>query len=151
MTFHIVFGTLEQSIHRRRRSALSTFFSKRAISSQEEMVRAKVNDLITGIQLDIKATGAADLRLHYLALATDVVCGHCFDYSMDLLQDKGRAQGWSNTIKAIAILTPLVKQFTWIIPLAKKLPIKCFEAVKLPSLARILALFKVSLLFQIIS
>jgi hypothetical protein len=60
-----------------------------------------------------------------------------------LLYSTKQAHRWKETIGAIAILTPLAKQFTWIIPMALKVPVALLNAV-VPSLGRIVQLHRVS-------
>lgn len=83
-----------------------------------------------------------ELRQTFLALTMDTLSQHAFERSTNLLGDNKAAADWKRTIKAVAILTPLVKQFTWIIPLALKLPLTLLRWV-VPDLARIVALRKV--------
>ena len=139
----LVFGTVDHHAHRQRRAAISGFFSKRTIGAQQQLIQEKIEKFVTAVDRAVDHHGYADMRVYYLALTTDVLCAHCFEYEMNLLDDRKRALEWKNTIKAIAILTPLIKQFTSIIPIAKKFPIRLFYLFGLPSLARILILIKV--------
>lgn len=90
------------------------------------------------------ASGTAlEMRSQFLAVTTDVVCQHTFKKNLGLLYSTKQAHGWKKTIGAIAILTPLAKQFTWIIPMALKVPVALLNAV-VPSLGRIVQLHRVS-------
>ena len=86
--------------------------------------------------------GVAEMRKNFLAMTTDSLCGHAFEDSLHLLESDQAATNWQKTIKAVAILTPLVKQFTWIIPLALMFPLGPLRMV-VPDLARIVALHRV--------
>jgi hypothetical protein len=61
---------------------------------------------------------------------------------MDLLEDEKKARGWKSTIHAIALLTPLIKQFTWVIPIALMLPVRPLE-LAVPDIARVVRLRRV--------
>jgi hypothetical protein len=106
------------------------------------VVHEKVELLGSCLQQQLSETGSAEIRANYLAMTTDTLCSHAFGHSMDLLGDEQRAKNWQRTIKAVAILTPLVKQFTWIIPIALKLPLGPLRLI-VPDLARIVALHRV--------
>lgn len=91
-------------------------------------------------------TGIAEMRRYYLATTTDILSQHVFDRSLNLLENDQAAKDWQNTIKATAKLTPLVKQFTWIIPFALRLPLIPLQIIA-PAVARFVALRRVRNLF----
>jgi len=67
-----------------------------------------------------------------------------FWHISDLLGDEQRATNWMKTIKAVAMVTPLVKQYSWIMPFALKFPLWPLRVV-LPDLSRIVQLRRVSI------
>ncbi|KAI4251245.1 MAG: hypothetical protein LQ352_004970 [Teloschistes flavicans] len=134
-----LFGTISHDVHRRRRAALGPFFSKAAVAASEDIIYDKA-ELLNNYLSKKAATGdIVELRQTFLALTTDALSRHTLDRSSDLIRSEQAASEWLRTIKAIAGLTPLVKQFTWIIPIALKLPLAPLRAV-VPDLARIVAL-----------
>ena len=106
------------------------------------MIHKMMNLLGQRLRQSLANGGVVEIRKTYLAMTTDTLCGHAFDKSLNLLQEDQKADEWKRTIKAVAILTPLIKQFTWIIPLALKLPLSPLRVV-VPDLARIVALHRV--------
>ena len=106
------------------------------------MVYEKTELFLNKLQKQFLEQKYAEMRVNYLAMTTDTLCCHTFDQSMSLLDSEIRAKEWHSTIRAIAILTPLVKQFTWIIPLALRIPLVLLRFV-VPVLARIVVLRKV--------
>lgn len=106
------------------------------------MIYRKMDLLCQRLRDSLANGGVVELRKAYLAMTTDTLCGHAFDRSLDLLDEDRKADEWKRTIRAVAILTPLIKQFTWIIPLALKLPLGPLRMV-VPDLARIVALHRV--------
>ena len=88
--------------------------------------------------------GIAEMRKNFLAMTTDSLCGHTFNesFNLNLLKSDQAATNWQKTIKAVATLTPLVKQFPWIIPVALKCPLGLLQ-VMVPGLARIVPLRRV--------
>ncbi|CAO1606115.1 hypothetical protein XANCAGTX0491_009615 [Xanthoria calcicola] len=134
-----IFGTVSHEVHRKRRAALGPFFSKAAVATSEEIIYAKVNTLSRLLKEKAATGGIIELRQTFLALTTDTLSRHTFDRSSDLLSNEQAAAEWLRTVKSIAGLTPLVKQYTWIIPLALKSPLAPLRAI-VPDLARIVAL-----------
>ena len=138
----IVFGTIHHEVHRKRRAAISSNFSKNAVTSSEPMIWEKMNLLDRKLRRMLANNEILELRKNYLAVTTDSLCAHAFGNSLELLESDLKADEWKRTIKAVAILTPLIKQFTWIIPLALKLPLGPLRIV-VPDLARIVELHRV--------
>ena len=103
------------------------------------MIYRKVNLLCQKLDENLVKRGVVELRKTYLALTTDILADHAFGKSLDLLLEDQKANDWKRTIKAVAILTPLIKQFTWIIPIALIIPLRLLHIV-VPVLARIVAL-----------
>lgn len=92
-------------------------------------------------------SGSAELLVNYLAAAIDTLSSHVLDKSLDLLHNDLKAMNWHITTNTIALLTPLVKQYTFILPVALKIPVPFLQFVW-PALARVVAFNNVSLAFQ---
>ena len=106
------------------------------------MIYEKIDLLTKDLKERLANDEVVELRQTFLALTTDTLSQHAFEKSTNLLENSKAAADWKRTIKAVAVLTPLVKQFNWIIPLALKLPLTPLRWL-LPDLARIVALRKV--------
>lgn len=117
-------------------------FSKRAVNNAEFMIHEKIGLLCKRLHDQLSKSGKTEMRTNYLALTTDTLCSYAFEESLHLLKNEQKASNWQSTIKAVAILTPLARQFTWIIPLALKLPMRPLNFA-LPDLARIVKLHRV--------
>ena len=139
----LVFGTISHDAHKKRRAAISPFFSKASVTDSESLIQSKADDLIASLDQQFCKHGYSEMRKNFLAFTTDVLCEHTFNESMDLLLDDRKATEWQSTIKAIAVLTPLIKQFVWIIPIALRIPARLLMYI-VPVLGRIVALRKVS-------
>ena len=83
-----------------------------------------------------------ELRRVFLAFTTDTVALHSLGQTLGLQNDGNRAKDWSRTMRAVAQLTPFIKQFPWILSAVQNLPIIAVEAV-MPDLARVLRLHEV--------
>ena len=71
-----VFGTTDHDLHRRRRAALSSYFSKGSIRSIETQLTGQVDLLCDQLRQSLALEEVVDLRLSFLALATDIICDH---------------------------------------------------------------------------
>lgn len=58
----------------------------------------------------------------FLAFANNTVCSYALGYSMPLLEIPQRATDWGTSIEGIASLTPRIKQFSWLIAVARRIP-----------------------------
>lgn len=135
-------GTILHNVHRKRRAAISPWFSKRSITMHEPCILAQVEALCETIKKQFTCNGMVELRVNFSAYTTDVVCSYVFDGSLGLLKDTKRALEWKTTISAVAALTPLIKQFPWIIPVVKSVPISVLRCC-VPDLSRVIELHKV--------
>lgn len=138
----IAFSTISHDVHRMRRAAIGSYFSKTRITALEPFVQKRVQLLCESL-LQQSRNAPVEVHTLFLAFANDTVCSYAFDYSMNLLEDPQRARDWRTTISAIAGLTPLIKQFPWLIPIAKRIPLQLLKEL-VPSLARLLSLQEVS-------
>ncbi|KAL9050776.1 MAG: hypothetical protein Q9162_006427 [Coniocarpon cinnabarinum] len=137
------FGTAEHELHRRRRHVIAPLFSKRSINHMVPIIRDQTDKLCNSLEsLSLSsASGIVELRPRYLAFATDIICAAILKAAPHppLLSDKQSQDEWFATILAVEHLTPLVKQCSWLLPIAMKLPVGLFRRT-LPTLARVLAL-----------
>ena len=80
-----------------------------------------------------------ELRVRFLAFTTDTVTRYALGKSNGLQFDIQRAKDWSATIRAIAAITPLVKQFPWLMDLVMCLPLTVLQVLS-PELSRVVQL-----------
>ncbi|KAA8574347.1 hypothetical protein EYC84_005830 [Monilinia fructicola] len=116
------FGTVNHHVHRKRRAANSYFFSQKSITGAEPLLKERVEELC-GIMHDaFLSKKIIELKLTFLAFSTDTVCQYVFAEPPRLQSNREAAELWHETINAVSGLAPLIKQFPWLIPVAKKLP-----------------------------
>ncbi|KAJ5107841.1 cytochrome P450 [Penicillium angulare] len=140
-----VFGTIDHDLHRKRKAAISPFFSKATVLNAEAMINQNARLLCNTIRSQITRRGFAEIRPNFLAYATDNLCEHAFsNIRLDLLKSEERARLWMDSIHAIAVVTPLAKQFPWTLPASMKLPLAALNWIT-PIMARIAALRKAEL------
>jgi len=118
-----IHGTVLHEIHRMRRTAINPLFSKSAVTQAETSMRSCARKLGDALVQQQELVGYADLKVLFSAYANDVLTEYLFDRRgrNSMLEDWDRAEAWANTIKTMGSLTPIIKQFPWIIKLAKKL------------------------------
>ncbi|KAB8288832.1 hypothetical protein EYC80_010735 [Monilinia laxa] len=131
------FGTVNHHVHRKRRAANSYFFSQKSINAAEPLLKERVEELCEIIHGGFLHKKIIELKLAFLAFSTDTVCQYVFAEPPRLQKNPEDAKQWHETIGAVSRLTPLIKQFPWLIPVAKKLPSAMVDFL-LPTLGRLL-------------
>lgn len=126
-----IFGTVSHDAHRQRRGAISSFFSKKSVASHESLIHSKVELLCDIFEVAMRKGEAVNIRVPLLAFTTDFYCAHALGESgnMNLLKDMGKAQIWRDSIIGLLHLTPIVRQFSWIVPFAVDLPMWLLKLV----------------------
>ncbi|KAI9760261.1 MAG: hypothetical protein M4579_001775 [Chaenotheca gracillima] len=66
------FGTVSHELHRKRRAALSTYFSKRAVTNLEPFLRTQVDLLCDSLRESLTQDEVVDMRITLLGFATDI-------------------------------------------------------------------------------
>ena len=139
------FGTVAHDAHRKRRLANSHLLSSKAVDGAEPLIQQEVQTLSDKLKKSFENGEILELRLNFLAFTTDTITRHALGESRELQKNPILAQQWSTTIRAVAQITPLVKQFPWLIKVALNTPLVLFRLV-LPDLARLVEFHQVSLL-----
>ncbi|KAK6598717.1 cytochrome P450 [Botrytis cinerea] len=111
------FGTVEHDIHRKRRAA-----NIRILSDQFERY--------------LSTKEIIDLRVTFLAFTTDTITRYALGENKNLQENKTLAVDWSATIRAVARITPPMKQFPWMMAVALYIPIKIIRFF-MPELSRL--------------
>lgn len=98
--------------------------------------------LLKRMDRQIAFDGIAEMRMNYLALATDNVAKYSTGQSRGLLQDEKQAFLWRESVRSLAEWTLVGRHFSWVIPLIFKMPMTFIKAV-CPNFARIVGLHEV--------
>jgi cytochrome P450 len=137
-----VFGTVNHDVHRSRRASIDSLFSKGSVKSFEPVLQEMVGRLSSVFLKASLENRALELGSEYLALTTDAVCEHALGRHRDLLDDQQRTLDWKMTVRAVAGLTPVAKQFPWLIPIAFGLQLPLLRSIA-PNLSKIVELQRV--------
>ncbi|PQE05659.1 cytochrome P450 protein [Rutstroemia sp. NJR-2017a BBW] len=86
-----------------------------------------------------------DLRVTFLAFTTDTITRYALGESKNLQKNRTLAVEWSSTIRAVAKMTPLMKQFPWMMTAGLYIPISVLQLL-MPEFSRLVQYHKVSLM-----
>ncbi|RYC56222.1 hypothetical protein CHU98_g9982 [Xylaria longipes] len=136
-----IFGTVSHELHRLRRSAYSSLFSKTNVSTASTMIYDKIDLLINRMDAQVARDGSAAMRLNYLAFATDTVAHYCTGKTRGLLEDEKNALEWHKSIVTLTESTLPGRHFPWIVPLVLQLPMLVVKTLMAKS-ARFIALHR---------
>ncbi|ATZ56752.1 hypothetical protein BCIN_13g05840 [Botrytis cinerea B05.10] len=130
------FGTVEHDIHRKRRAANSHLLSTRAISDAHPLILDQVRILSDQFERYLSTKEIIDLRVTFLAFTTDTITRYALGENKNLQENKTLAVDWSATIRAVARITPPMKQFPWMMAVALYISIKIIRFF-MPELSRL--------------
>ena len=117
-----VVGTVRHDLHRLRRNALNPYFSKQSVRGLEPAVRSLVDVLCERFTECQKSREPVNLGTAYTALSTDVITEYCFGKSYGFLTEPDMAAEWPSVLLGVAQISHLLKQFGWLYPLMKSMP-----------------------------
>ncbi|KAL8847166.1 MAG: hypothetical protein Q9221_007796, partial [Calogaya cf. arnoldii] len=128
---------VEHTLHGKRRAAQSPLFSSRSIAEAGDIMKEQIEILCKRFSDHFDVKEPVELRTAIMAFALDTVSVFALGESMGLQYDMSRAKGWVDMIKAVSKMTPTAKQFPWLIPLGKKIPLRILRVID-PTMAGIL-------------
>ncbi|KAL8738347.1 MAG: hypothetical protein Q9181_000857 [Wetmoreana brouardii] len=117
------FGAVEHSLHGKRRAALSPLFSSRSIADAGQILQKHIEILSRNFEDHLASGAIVELRTAFVAFTTDVSYTFGMGESLGLQHDTHRAEEWYQALKGVAPMTPLAKQFPWMLSLGQKLPL----------------------------
>ncbi|KAL3465726.1 cytochrome P450 [Aspergillus heterothallicus] len=107
-------STLLASDHKRRRGALTRFFSKRSLKTLEPQIVDKVEQLSDRVDENFLATGEVlDAGVAFGALTLDTITDYCFDQSFGCLQKPDLAPEWRRTFWDMLESIPFLRNWTF--------------------------------------
>ena len=107
------------------------------------MIYEQAELLCESLGKQLAQNGIAEMRLNFTAWATDVISILALPKPLHLLEDQQAAVNYYLTTNAAILLTPLQKQFPWLVERALRLPLALVQVMS-PNLARSVALYRVS-------
>ena len=129
-----ILATIDHDVHRRRRNAYSSFFSKQSIRTYSSVVQTNVDRLTARMSSHASQGAKINLMHAWTAFTGDVVSEYCFPESYDHLSRPDFAPEYYELWMSIVGNSHMLKQFPWIFPMMLSFP-DWFVERYLPDLA----------------
>lgn len=117
------FSTVPHDLHRLRRSVLNPFFSVHSVTKLEPMIKSKVEKLSNRFEAMTLSGDIVRLDAAFMALTMDVICDYAFDNDPKYLDEPDFKLLWKQTIIGAFEGGALSRQFPWLLPVMKRLPL----------------------------
>ncbi len=119
-----MFSTASNELHRRRRSPLNPFFSRRAVLELEDMVQAKAAKLCDRVQDGLDKGQAVNLHDGFRAVSMDVITDYAFDDCWNQLEREDMGAWFSDMVKNAGRTFWIMQQFPFLLKPMKSIPPK---------------------------
>ncbi|KAH8651124.1 cytochrome P450 [Xylariales sp. PMI_506] len=123
------FSTVPHSLHRLRRGALSRFFSVRSVTQVEPMIRSKIEKLCARFAVASGTREVVRIDAAFMALTMDIICDYAFAHDRKYLDEPDFMLVWKQTIIGAFEGGAMGRQFPWMLPLMKRLPLSVVAAM----------------------
>ncbi len=123
------FSTVPHDLHRLRRGALNPFFSVRSVTQLEPVIKSKVEKLSSRFQEIAKTGEIVRLDAAFMALTMDIICDYAFAKDRKYLDEPDFKLLWKQTIIGAFEGGALGRQFPWVLPAMKNLPLPVVSAI----------------------
>ena len=124
-----VFGTLPHEHHRLRRQVLNPYFSKRSVAKLEPMIVRVIENLCRRFRERHDSGEPVNLRHAYAALTMDVITEYSFSSSYGCVDAPDFARAWPEIMDDVSEAGHLNKQFGWLLPVMKMMPVSMVRAM----------------------
>lgn len=119
------FSTISNEDHKRHRSILNPFFSRRAIMRQEHIVQRMVDELCRLVETNAQHARTTNMMLATRALAVDVVTEYVFgpEGSWNFLKDQDLGQWWPELLGRMFPMVFVLRLLPWLKAPLESLPL----------------------------
>lgn len=114
--------TMEHDFHRRRRAAVSGFFSKRSVHGLEPVVKRKIAKLVARLGAAREEGTVVNLVDAMSALTMDVISAYCFGRDMRQLDNADFAKQWFHQLQEGVKIRAVGRHFPWLVNGLMKMP-----------------------------
>lgn len=121
---------------------MNPFFAKQQIYRLQPMLTYMVEKLCGRIDEYQKSGQPMSMRQVYMCLTTDVVTLYAVNKNWNHLDSPDFSPLWVETIKAVGAAGAPIKQFPWIFPLMRLIPMAVLQKLD-PGMAMLMAYQKV--------
>ena len=137
-------GTIPHDLHRRRRAAFSSYFSKANIRRLEPVIVEALDNLLLRLDTSAKIGDVMPLTYAYKALTSDVITAYCFGESTGYLTWDDFNSPLFDTVSNFLKLAWWMTHVRWLGPMLNSLPIKV-QVMLMPSMKSWYDMLQVSL------
>lgn len=116
------FLTMEHEAHRRRRAAVSPFFSKRSIRNIDHLIRDKIEQLMSRFHQDYVDGRIVNLSEATTGLTLDVISAYCFGEGMRALDNPQYGKYYRDMLEFAVTTNPVARQFPTLVNFMTTLP-----------------------------
>jgi cytochrome P450 len=106
-----MFTTSHHELHKLRRGALSSVFSRRSIVKLQPVVREKVEIFCKSIAKFSQGGKVVDMKKAWSAFAGDVICQYSFGYSYDHSKSQDFGEGFHDAFMAVSEFGHITLEF----------------------------------------
>ena len=135
-------GTVKHEIHRHRRDALKSFFSKENVTKFDFLIKDKVNFLCDRISYSEQLVVLSNA---FMALTVDVIGQFAFGENYGYLDRQDFAAKWRSDMMAMMRNSKLLAHCHWLVVLMKTLPEPVMNFPAPPAVKDLLSYKKASL------
>ncbi|OAQ82146.1 benzoate 4-monooxygenase cytochrome p450 [Purpureocillium lilacinum] len=132
------FSTITYDQHKLRRGAVNPFFSARSVTKLEPLLRSKIDKLSARFDGFVESGEVLRLDAAFMALTMDIICDYAFSHDRKYLDEPDFKLLWKQTIIGAFEGGALGRQFPWMLPLMKRLPVSVVSAMN-PSVGHLLS------------
>jgi cytochrome P450 len=141
LTYMLGFGTIDHYAHRKRRAANSPLFATKSVADATSQIQLRANKLCSNLVESCKESVPVIFSLETLSFTTDLMTDIILGQPLGCQADKTVAESWFATTNSLPRITPLVKQFPWIVAIALKVPLWVIRVI-LPDIALLVLLHR---------
>ncbi|KAH8654957.1 cytochrome P450 [Tricladium varicosporioides] len=136
-------GTVEYALHRRRRAAMSPFFSKQNVRKLQPAVQERVDLLVNRFTEVAKSSGIVNLEQAFAAFTNDVVMQYCFGQSDHRIEAPNFDPTFYQTSFSAGISNGVMRHMNFLMAFMNSLPISLATKIS-PEMASFVKLRTVS-------
>ncbi|KAH6665560.1 cytochrome P450 monooxygenase [Halenospora varia] len=116
-------GTVEYALHRRRRAAMSSFFSKQNVRKLQPVVQERADLLVRRFEEVARAGGIINLEQAFAAFTNDVVMQYCFGQSDHRVETPGFDPTFYQTSFSAGVSNGVMRHMNFLLAFMNSLPI----------------------------
>jgi len=122
-------ATIHHKVHRLRRSILSPYFSKAAVTRLEPVILGRIERMCSRLEETMHRGEAADLDAAFAALTADIVTTYFYGKNFDYLGNEAFKFQVRDAILGLIQFYHFTRFFPWVADIIKKLPIPIMRLI----------------------